>query len=1040
MAADGSLIESKDVEVKELLHNLYNSETSKDCAEYADQIAALLKQEGIASIERYGVIESYTTAIKNKKSGIARESGLIGLIALFRTMGKTTEPLFIPLLPLILGAYADKGDVVREAAESAAKELFKLPTPEGLATTFLETLFEVLAGGARWQAKVGACELISQIPEIASETIAANLVSIVPPMSECLHDTKPEVAAAATKAMTEIVSVVRNQDIMPYISDLVQCMAEPDNVPGTISKLSSTTFVADVNGPTLSILIPLLVRALSNRSQSVLRKTVIIVDNLCRLVNDPKEAGQYLPELLPGLDRIIETSSPEVSALTNKARSTLLKAAGSVQGVTHRSVEADRAEVLTFMKSLIAKKDVILEKNLLLQLQYLAAVIAELVEGRQFEKESWINEKVSPYLQPFMDKPLADEITEELLAHYLEVDKKKYASNTVLDEDEGEILCDIDFSLAYGGMMLLNHTSLRLCRGHRYGLCGANGAGKSTLMRAIANGKLEGFPSQDELKTVFVEHTLQGEDAMLPIIDFISNDPKLSHVSREETAKALSSVGFTDEMQQNAVNSLSGGWKMKLELARAILINADILLLDEPTNHLDVTNIAWLENYLKSQKNVTSIIVSHDSSFLDNVTTDIIHYETKKLAYYKGNLAEFVKARPEAKSYYTLSASNVKFKFPNPGLLQGVKSKTKSIIRMDDVTYTYPHASKPSVTNVSLNLSLSSRVAILGANGAGKSTIVKLLTGEIIPQEGLVNKHPNLRVGYVAQHAFHHLERHLEKTPNQYIQWRYRHGYDREVLEKASRIMDEDDEKQMNVPIVIKGEKRKVECILGRTKLDKSFQYEVKWVGMHHRHNTRVPREQLIELGFSKIVLQFDEHIASAEGLGYRNLEPSEIRQHFEDVGLDGDIADYNEISGLSGGQKVKVVIAAAMWSKPHLLCLDEPTNYLDRDSLGGLAVAIRDWGGAVVMISHNDEFVGALCPEQWHVEAGQVLRKGNNAVIEESFADNNVEVKPNALRKKKKKMTRNEVKAQQVRRRERHLKWLSDATGQPKEPDTDSD
>ncbi|KAK9762216.1 [NU+] prion formation protein 1, partial [Basidiobolus ranarum] len=441
--------------------------------------------------------------------------------------------------------------------------------------------------------------------------------------------------------------------------------------------------------------------------------------------------------------------------------------------------------------------------------------------------------------------------------------------------------------------------------------------------------------------------------------------------------------------------------------------------------------------YLKSQKIVTSIIVSHASSFLDNVTTAIIHYETKKLAYYKGNLAEFVKVRPEAKSYYTLTASNIKFKFPNPGLLQGVKSKTKSIIRMADVSYTYPYATKPSVTNISLNLSLSSRVAILGPNGAGKSTIVKLLTGEIVPQEGVVNKHPNLRVGYVAQHAFHHLERHLEKTPNQYIQWRYQHGYDREVLEKATRIMDDDDRKQMEVPISVRGEKRKIECILGRTKLDKSFQYEVKWVGMHHRHNTRIPREDLLRLGFSKIVLQFDEHVASAEGLGYRNLEPSEIRQHFEDVGLDGDIADHHELSGLSGGQKVKVVIAAAMWSKPHLLCLDEPTNYLDRDSLGGLAVAIRDWGGAVVMISHNDEFVGALCPEQWYVEAGQVTKKGKNAVTEESFADN-AKVKPPVVRKKK--MTRNDIKAQQVRRRERHLKWLSDPTGGPKDPDTDSD
>ncbi|KAK9679985.1 [NU+] prion formation protein 1, partial [Basidiobolus ranarum] len=392
---------------------------------------------------------------------------------------------------------------------------------------------------------------------------------------------------------------------MPFVSDLIQCMAEPDNVPNTISKLSSTTFVADVNGPTLAILIPLLVRALSNRSQSVLRKTVIIVDNLCRLVNNPKEAGQYLPELLPGLDRIIETSSPEVSALTSKARATLVKAAGSVQGTSHRDIQAERAEILAYMKSIVAEKNIPLEKNLQVQLEYLAAIIAEMVEEREFEKQSWIDNLISPYLQQFIDQEIADQIAEDLLNHYVDIDKKKYANANDSDEDEGEILCDIDFSLAYGGMMLLNHTNLRLCRGRRYGLCGANGVGKSTLMRAIANGKLEGFPSQDELKTVFVEHALQGEDAILPIIEFISNDPQLKHVSRDEISTALKSVGFTDEMQSNSVRSLSGGWKMKLELARAILVNADILLLDEPTNHLDVTNIAWLEDYLKSQKKVT---------------------------------------------------------------------------------------------------------------------------------------------------------------------------------------------------------------------------------------------------------------------------------------------------------------------------------------------------------------------------------------------------------------------------------------------------
>lgn len=171
---------------------------------------------------------------------------------------------------------------------------------------------------------------------------------------------------------------------------------------------------------------------------------------------------------------------------------------------------------------------------------------------------------------------------------------------------------------------------------------------------------------------------------------------------------------------------------MKLELARAMLMKADILLLDEPTNHLDVSNVKWLQDYLVTHTDITSLIVSHDSGFLDTVCTDIIHYESKKLVYYKGNLSDFVKVRPEGKSYYTLSDSIVKMNFPPPGILTGVRSNTRSVARMTDVTFTYPGAAQPSLSNVSCSLSLSSRVAILGANGAGKSTLIKLLTGETV--------------------------------------------------------------------------------------------------------------------------------------------------------------------------------------------------------------------------------------------------------------------------------------------------------------------
>ncbi|KAK5002003.1 [NU+] prion formation protein 1 [Elasticomyces elasticus] len=392
---------------------------------------------------------------------------------------------------------------------------------------------------------------------------------------------------------------------------------------------------------------------------------------------------------------------------------------------------------------------------------------------------------------------------------------------------------------------------------------------------------------------------------------------------------------------------------------------------------------------------------------------------------------------------------------------------------MTNCSFTYPGASKPSLHDVSCSLSLCSRVAIIGANGAGKSTMIKLLTGENVPQQGKVEKHPNLRIGYIKQHALEHVEMHMEKTPNQYLQWRYANGDDREVLMKQSRVLTEEDRVQMDKFVDLGDGKggRKIEALMGRQKYKKTFQYEVKWVGMLPKHNNQVSRETLLDLGFSKLIQEFDDHEASREGLGFRQLEPKIISKHFEDVGLDPEIANHNEISGLSGGQKVKVVLAGAMWNNPHLLVLDEPTNFLDRDSLGGLAVAIRDYKGGVVMISHNEEFVGALCPEQWHVADGRLTQKGHLAVSLDRFEDSsrpgsslassnvssaapstdgtpagsaapsdNEGGEMNFRAKKKKKMTKKQVKEREVRRRLRHIEWLNSPKGTPHPPDTDDE
>ncbi|KAG0346747.1 hypothetical protein BG004_000947 [Podila humilis] len=987
-------------ELTEMLGQLYTAATSEECDAIARDMAAKVQKDGLITLKTTNILTNLEQESKNKKSGMAREGALIGICALADVLGRPSEPFLLPLLPTILDLYADKGPVVQDAASRAALAIVAT-MPSQSTPVLLPILFQAIGGpGKKWQTKVGALQLLADLSNASPIQVGIALPEIIPVVKDCLSDTKKEVADQATKTMLRVCNVGGNPDIARHLKDLCECMAHPEKVPQVMEKLSATTFVADMNGPALAIMVPLLVRALNERGAHIQRQTTIIVDNLCKLVKDPAEAGQFLPVLLPGLERIIDIAAvPEIRALATAAKNTLIKAGGATK--VDPAAQADSIVPSESVANSVVNKAVgkfgFFPSFFDTVKTHVAILSIVLLKEDNLSAREW-NSTVGPYFTAFM--PLADatSVVNAIVAHYEEIDRKLNGERAVEETEEGEELCNIDFSLAYGGMMLLNHTKLRLHRGHRYGLCGPNGAGKSTLMRAISLGKLDGFPSSDVLRTVFVEHSLQGDEGDMAIADFVASDVKLANVPRADVVNALLTVGFTEEMQKNT----------------------------------------WLEDYLISQTNVTSIIVSHDSGFLDNVCTNILHYERKKLKMYKGNLSEFVKVKPEAKSYYTLAATTVKFEFPKPSFLVGVKSNTKAIMKMTNCVYTYPGASKPSMHNVSVQLSLSSRVGVIGPNGAGKSTMIKLLTGEAYPQEGTVWRHPNLRIGYVAQHAFHHLEQHLEKTPNAYIQWRYQGGADREVLEKPTVAMTPEEMAQMETWVIGgDGSKRQVEQIMGRQKLKKSYQYEIKWKNHVHKFNTWMPREKLLELGFDKLIRQFDDREASREGLGYRDLSPASIRKHLEDVGLDGDIADHNMISGLSGGQKVKVVIAAAMWNNPHMLVLDEPTNYLDRESLGGLAVAIRNWGGSVIMISHNTEFLSALCPETWTVQAGHLTINGKTAVAESNFEDAE---KPIVVVNKKKKKSRNDIKAQEVRRRLRHLEWLASDKGTPHPPDTDSD
>jgi len=711
---------------------------------------------------------------------------------------------------------------------------------------------------------------------------------------------------------------------------------------------------------------------------------------MSKLVDNPLDAAPFLPLLLPALQQNAESiSDPEARSVTEKA----VEQMNRLKGLADKaySTRGDTSKLEASFKEHIPGEEI--SSGAGIAIEHAAIVATTMMDLGFMEDTQWaklLGVVITPHCSSEDDAKAAIEKVRVAAEQMLEVPEEED------EDDDAEELCNCKFTLAYGTKILLHNTKMKLKRGMRYGLLGGNDSGKTTLMRSIANNQVEGFPDSSTVRTVFVESDIQGEQSHLSCVDYVMIDPKIQAmgVPREDVVSILATVGFTEDGKAkpfHAVSTLSGGWRMKLALARAMLQKADILLLDEPTNHLDVINVAWVKNYLNSLTNVTSIIVSHDSGLLNDCCTHIMQIENLKLNMFKGNLDEFVKVKPAAKAYFSFKESKLKFDFPQPGPIEGVKSKGKALMKMGHCTFTYPGNEKPTLFDVSVQVSLSSRVACVGENGAGKSTMIKLLVGEIVPQEGDVWKHPNARIAYVAQHAFHHIEKHLDKTPNEYIRWRYaNNGEDKESLVKVSLQFTDEELKLQKTPFEIQfvdessGKINKIKKVVSelvggrKTNKSKEFEYEVKYAGSNVDSGEYLPMKTLKKMGWDKAMKAVDLKIAQRAGLYVRPLSTKNVEQHLEGCGLDREFGTHYRMSALSGGQKVKVVLAAAMWNQPHILILDEPTNYLDRESLGALAGAIERYDGGVVMITHNNEFCSQLCPETWVMDAGHLETKGD--------------------------------------------------------------
>merc|ERR1711896_25813 len=541
------------------------------------------------------------------------------------------------------------------------------------------------------------------------------------------------------------------------------------------------------------------------------------------------------------------------------------------------------------------------------------------------------------------------------------------------------------------------------------------------LMRAISQEKVDGFPKQDELVTIFVEHDVAEVEVEPPskewplgkknidltgwqfvvhtCNEFYKMDPP---VTQETVLKTLGEIGFKNKDKgvnltaaadmNNPITTYSGGWKVKMQLACAQLINADILMIDDPTGHLDVKNIQWVKNWLGGFPG-SIIATSANTTFLDEMCTHIVDFQDRKLRQFKSEkgkvLTDYVKAYPEKASYFELSDKKESWVFPIPGTLEGIKSRGRAILKMSNVAFRYPTHEKPTVQNVSLTVCMASRVAVVGANGAGKSTAIKLLIGELKPESGSIWRHQNMRLAYVAQHAFHHLEKHLDKTAVEYILWRFAGADDRESLENMSKEVLDDDVKLREQPwffcpksLEVKKcdmsdskegkEQRSLavapDAILNRQKHTKAkkYIYEVKWQHKSMESNTWVERDILLKMGYSKLVNKKDEQEAAAAGLLSKPLTQPGVEKALKDFGLDAESASHQPLSSLSHGQKVKVVICASCWQNPHVVILDEPTNYLDRDGLGALVEGLDAFKGGVVIISHNEEFTDKVCTQKW--------------------------------------------------------------------------
>lgn len=577
-------------------------------------------------------------------------------------------------------------------------------------------------------------------------------------------------------------------------------------------------------------------------------------------------------------------------------------------------------------------------------------------------------------------------------------------------QDDETLLYVENLLLMYGaGHLLLRDTTLEMKKNSRYGVVGHNGAGKTTLMKEIARRNIVGMPK--DLQCVHVDDSKLGlmSKSSLNCLEYavkLGKDQEVKNVGKD----TLLHVGFSEKMLEEPVADLSTGWRMRLTLSVCMCKQADLVLLDEPTNHLDEESVDWLSTYILSITQSSVMVISHEPKFLNKVCTHVVAYVDQKLEYTEGNFMAFAakKGLTEKQidqmlsgnlSFDTLKddeeegdgnetkvagpvAGPPKLTFPIPGTMEGVKTGSRSVLEAKNVSFRFSKEKDYLINLVSCKLSLNSRVAICGRNGCGKSVLMTLLTSEMSPSEnkdgsyGDVTRHCNLRLAYMKQDHLKALGPYFSTSCFVYITDRFKDGFDGDLQKRLIEPADEE-EAGRRADLAKKHGKYglHVEDLISRSGKGKDLMYEVKWQGLDDpKQNTLESASKLCTMGLSKVVIACDERIAAkAAGIDQRPLTRREVSRHCEAFGINEEMCCNRQIQGFSAGQKVRLSLAAMFWTKPHLIAVDEPTNYLDVETVEALAKALMNFRGGLLMIEPKTDFVEKICSEKWHLEGGEL-------------------------------------------------------------------